>query len=263
MSLVFGGICLSLSRRSTPWGWWRRGSPRRWWRWWCLRLRQWSWWTRRRRWRRRSGRQWYRPHVSLTLVRPQWCWLPLGSQRRHPQFQRGLYPPALGQSSVRDRCLALDPALVSMDPPPGGPPVESLLAVEFLCFSSPSWVSVAWGLSLVLASSPALPSWVSSRAAVPWIHPLHHQAPGAERFFRRGTRSSSLSGSSSCVVSSSGGIMRLRITILRPLSSSIGSSSESPSSLYGSMAVWRLKPCFCQKLSINSSIIWSVQFSTD
>ena len=63
------------------------------------------------------------------------------------QFLRGLYPPALGQSSVRDRCLALDPALVSMDLPPGGPPVESLLAVGFLCFSSPSWASVAWGLS--------------------------------------------------------------------------------------------------------------------
>ena len=62
------------------------------------------------------------------------------------QFQRGLYPPALGQSSVRDR-LALDPALVSMDPPPGVPPVESPLAVGFLCFSSPSWASVAWGLS--------------------------------------------------------------------------------------------------------------------
>ena len=48
------------------------------------------------------------------------------------QFQRGLYPPALGQSSVRDHCLMLDPALVSMDPPPGGPPVESPLAVRFL-----------------------------------------------------------------------------------------------------------------------------------
>ena len=63
------------------------------------------------------------------------------------QLQRGLYPPALGQPSVQDRCLMLDPALSSMDPPPGGPPVESLLAVGFLCFSSPSWASVAWGLS--------------------------------------------------------------------------------------------------------------------
>ena len=63
------------------------------------------------------------------------------------QFQRGLHPPALGQSSVRDRFLELNPALVSMDPPPGGPPVESPLAVGFLCFSSPSWASVAWGPS--------------------------------------------------------------------------------------------------------------------
>ena len=50
------------------------------------------------------------------------------------RFLRGLYPPALGQSSVRDRCHALDPALVSMDLPPGGPPVESLLAVGFFAF---------------------------------------------------------------------------------------------------------------------------------
>ena len=63
------------------------------------------------------------------------------------QFQRGLHPPALGQSSVRDRFPELNPALVSMDPPPGGPPVESPLAVGFLCFSSPSWASVAWGPS--------------------------------------------------------------------------------------------------------------------
>ena len=54
------------------------------------------------------------------------------------QFQRGLYPPALGQSSVRDRFLMLDPALASIDPPPGVPPVESPLAVGFLYSSSPS-----------------------------------------------------------------------------------------------------------------------------
>ena len=89
---------------------------------------------------------------------------------------RGLYPPALGQSLVQDHCLALDPALLSTGLPPGGPPMESLLAVGFLCSSSPSWASVAWGLSKVSGSSPALPSWVSSRAAVPWIHPLPHQA---------------------------------------------------------------------------------------
>ena len=94
----------------------------------------------------------------------------------------------------------------------------------------------------------------------PMDSPSPPSGPGAERFFRWDTRSSSLSGSSSCVVSSSGEIIRLRITILHPPSSSIGSSSESPSSLYGSMAVWRLKPCFCRKLSINSSIIVSVHF---
>ena len=63
---------------------------------------------------------------------------------------RGLYPPALGLSLVREHCLALDPALPSTGLPPGGPPVESLLAlpaVEFLCSSSPSWASMAWGLS--------------------------------------------------------------------------------------------------------------------
>ena len=62
-------------------------------------------------------------------------------------LQRGLYPPALGQSLVRDRCLVLDPTLLSTGLPPGGPPVESLLAVGFLGSSSPSWASVAWGLS--------------------------------------------------------------------------------------------------------------------
>ena len=92
------------------------------------------------------------------------------------RLQRGLYPPALGQSLVRDHRLALDPALLSTGLPLGGPTVESLLAVGFLCSSSPSWASVAWGLSWVLVSSLALPSWVSSWAAVPWIHPLPHQA---------------------------------------------------------------------------------------
>ena len=42
-------------------------------------------------------------------------------------------------------------------------------------FSSSSWASLAWDLSWVLGSSPALPSWISSRVAVPWIHPLLHQ----------------------------------------------------------------------------------------
>ena len=63
------------------------------------------------------------------------------------QLQRGLYPPALGQPLVRDRGFTLDPALASMDPPPAGPPGESLLAVGFLCFSSPSWAFMAWDLS--------------------------------------------------------------------------------------------------------------------
>ena len=81
---------------------------------------------------------------------------------------RGLYPPALGLSLVREHCLALDPAPLSTGLPPGGPPVESRLAlpaVEFgldqssvashsvhpallsFRFFSPSWASVAWGLS--------------------------------------------------------------------------------------------------------------------
>ena len=45
---------------------------------------------------------------------------------------------------------------------PGSP----VLSCPF-CFSSSSWASLAWGLSWVLGSSPALPSWVSSRVAAP------------------------------------------------------------------------------------------------
>ena len=43
----------------------------------------------------------------------------------------------------------------------------------------------------------------------PMDSPSPPSGPGAERFFRHGTRSSSLSGSSSCVVFSSGEIIRL------------------------------------------------------
>ena len=81
---------------------------------------------------------------------------------------RGLYPLALELSMARERCLAPDPALPSTGLPPGGPPVESHLALpamEFdldhssvashlvrpawlsFCFSSPSWAAMAWGLS--------------------------------------------------------------------------------------------------------------------
>ena len=87
------------------------------------------------------------PRVSKVMFRPP----------------RGLYLPALGLSLAWECCLALD-----LGPPPGGPPVESLLAlsaVEFdldysfmashsvhlawpsFCFSSPFWAVVAWGLS--------------------------------------------------------------------------------------------------------------------
>ena len=109
---------------------------------------------------------------------------------------RGLYHPALGLALAQEHCLALDLAPLSMELPPGSPSVESCLAppaAEFgldhlsvasrsvhqtqlpLCFSSPSWDSVAWGLSWVLGSSPALPSWVSSWVVAPWIHLLPHQ----------------------------------------------------------------------------------------
>ena len=127
------------------------------------------------------------------------------------RLPRGLYHPALGLSLAWEHCLALDLVLLSMEPPPGSPSVEFCLAppavefgldhpsvgscsvhpavefglghssvtsrsahpaVEFSCFSSSF---VAWGLSWVLGSSPVLFSWVSSRAAAPWIHLLPHQ----------------------------------------------------------------------------------------
>ena len=83
----------------------------------------------------------------------------------------------------------------------------------------------------------------------PMDPPSPPSGPSAEHFFGHAPRSSSLSGSSSGIVASSGEIMHLRMTIFRPPSSSMGSLSELSSSTYGSMAVWRLKPCFCLKFS--------------
>ena len=112
------------------------------------------------------------------------------------RLPRGLYHPVLGLALAQERCLVLDLAPLSAELPPGSPLAESRLAspaVEFgldhlsvasrsvhptrlpSCFSSSSWVSLAWGLSWVLGSSPALPSWVSSRVAAPWIHHLSRQ----------------------------------------------------------------------------------------
>ena len=72
---------------------------------------------------------------------------------------RGLYHPVLGLALAQEHCLVLDLA-----PPFAafGPDHPAWLPS---CLSSPSWASLAWGLSWVLRSSPALPSWVSSQVA--------------------------------------------------------------------------------------------------
>ena len=109
---------------------------------------------------------------------------------------KGLYHPVLGVALTQECCLVLGLAPASVELHPGSPSVESRLAppaVEFgldhpsvearsahpawlpFCFSSPSWASSVWDLSWVLGPSPALPSWVSSQVAAPWIHLLPHQ----------------------------------------------------------------------------------------
>ena len=91
---------------------------------------------------------------------------------------RGLYHLVLELALAQECCLVLGLAPPSAELHPGSPSVESRLAPPTqlsFCFSSPSWASLAWGLSWVLGSSPALPSWVSSRVVAPWIHLLPHQ----------------------------------------------------------------------------------------
>ena len=91
---------------------------------------------------------------------------------------RGLYHPVLGVALAQEHCLVLGLAPPSVELHLGSPSAESRLAHPTqlpFCFSSPSWASLAWGLSWVLGSSPALPSWVSSRVVAPWIHLLPHQ----------------------------------------------------------------------------------------
>ena len=109
---------------------------------------------------------------------------------------KGLYHPVLGVALAQECCLVLDLAPPSVGLHPGIPLAESRLApqaAEFgldhpsvearsahptwlpFCLSSPSWASLAWDLSWVLGPSSALPSWVSSRVAAPWIHLLPHQ----------------------------------------------------------------------------------------
>ena len=65
----------------------------------------------------------------------------------------------------------------------------------------------------------------------PMDPPSLSSGSGAGRFFDHAPRSSSLSGSSSSIVALSGEIMCLLMTILHPPSSSMGSLSESPSSM--------------------------------
>ena len=128
---------------------------------------------------------------------------------------RGLYHLVLGLALAQEHCLVFGLAPPSVELHPSSLSAESRLAppaAEFgldhpsaesrsdhltrlpFCFSSPSWASLAWGLSWVLGSSPALPSWVSSRVAAPWIHLLPIRS-GC--FFDHASRSSSLSRSSS------------------------------------------------------------------
>ena len=93
----------------------------------------------------------------------------------------GLYRPVLGVALAKECCLLLGFAPPSAEFGLDHPSVESRLVhltqLPF-CFSSFSWASwafLAWGLSWVLGSSSALPSWVSSRVAAIWIHLLPHQ----------------------------------------------------------------------------------------
>ena len=103
------------------------------------------------------------------------------------RLPRGLCYPVLGLALAQECRLVVGFALQTVGLHPGSPSAESRLArpaagsgldhasVESFCLSSPSWAYLVWGLSWVLGSSPALPSWVSSRVAAPWIHLLPHQ----------------------------------------------------------------------------------------
>ena len=68
----------------------------------------------------------------------------------------GLYHPVLGVALAQECRLVVDFA------PPSAVFGLDHLSVESFCLSSPSWASLVWGLSWVLGSSPALPSWASS-----------------------------------------------------------------------------------------------------
>ena len=74
----------------------------------------------------------------------------VASRSVHPAVEFGLDHPSVASRSVHSARLSF-------------------------CFSSPSSVSVAWGLSWVLGFSPALPSWISSWVVAPWIHLLPYQ----------------------------------------------------------------------------------------
>ena len=109
---------------------------------------------------------------------------------------KGSVSPSLGVGIGTGALSGAGSCSLSVELPPGSPLAESHLAppdVEFgldhpsvashsvhptwlpSCFSLPSWASLAWGLSWVLGSLPALPSWFSSWVAAPWIHPLPRQ----------------------------------------------------------------------------------------
>ena len=144
---------------------------------------------------------------------------------------RGLHHLVLELAFALAWCLVLGPA---------HPPVESCSVCPArlpFCFSSlfPSWASSAWDPSL--GSFPVSPSWVSSQVATPWIHPLPHrvQVLGASLVVPPGHQV--CFGASSGVEDSWGEMMRLLITNFHPPSSSMGSPSDSSSSLYGSMAM--------------------------
>ena len=194
---------------------------------------------------------------------------------------RGLYHPVLGLALAQECCLVLGLAPPSAELHLGSPSAESRLAPPAAEFgldhpsvgsrlAHPTWLPfllffpflgffglgsfLGFGVFTCFAFLGFFPG------GGPMDPPSPPSGPGAGHFFDYAPRSSSLSGSSSGIEDSSGEIMHLRITIFCSPSSSMGSLSESSSSLYGSMAVWQLKPCFCLKFSINSSIIPSVHF---
>ena len=167
---------------------------------------------------------------------------------------RGLHHPVLGLVLAQECCLVL-----GLVPPVAEFGLDHSTQLSF-CFSSPFLGFLGLGSFLGFGVFTCFAFLGFFPGGGPMDPPSPPSGSGAGCFFGCAPRSSSLSGSSSGIVALSGEIMHLRMTIFCPPSSLMGSPSESSSSIYGSMAVWRLKPCFCLKFSMNSSIILSVHF---